>query len=240
MSSENVPMKRFAIYAAPRESSPWWQIWSEWLGRDAGTLTSMSPPSIPGIDPIVMRSLLKEPSRYGLHATIKAPFRLNLNVDLDELKSRTQEIALQYEPFELDLSLERLKNFFALTPVRDVHLINQLAKHVVRDLDRFRLPLNEQDIAKRRLLGLSPHEDQMLLKWGYPYVMESFRFHISLTGRLDMLDEGEENKVREAILKRLESLSKHPFIMDSLCLFEEPSSGADFLMTQRFLFNKAS
>ncbi len=240
MSSENVSVKRFAVYAAPRQSSPWWQIWSEWLGRDAGTLSSMNPPTIPGINPIVMKSLLKEPARYGLHATLKAPFRLNLDVDLDELKIRIQEIALQYEPFELDLGLERLRNFYALTPLRDDPRINQLANHVVSELDQFRLPLSEQDIAKRRLLGLSPLEDKMLLKWGYPFVMESFRFHISLTGRLDELSEEEESQVREAILRRLESLSKHPFVMDSLCLFEEPSSGADFLITQRFLFNKAS
>ena len=136
----------------------------------------------------------------------------------------------------MDLGLERLKNFFALTPTGDAHQINQLADEVVRKLDEFRFPLNERDIAKRRLAGLSAKEDQMLLDWGYPYVLDCFRFHISLTGHLACLDALSQKNVEHEILWRLERLRSTPFVVDSLCVFEEPEPGADFFLNERFYF----
>ena len=228
--------KRFAIYFAPNETSPWWTTWSEWLGRDAKSQRVFPPIAIEGIDPLNFESLIKDPCRYGLHATIKAPFKLNGETSIDELKSKLKSISVSKRSFVLDLGLERLKNFFALTPTGEAHQINQLADEVVRELDEFRQPLTESDIAKRRLSGLSAREDQMLLDWGYPYVLDCFRFHISLTGHLGFLDALSQKNVEHEILWRLERLSSTPFVIDSLCVFEEPEPGADFFLSERFYF----
>src|SRR5262249_2220033 len=59
-------------------------------------------------------------------------------------------------------------------------------------------PLTDADRARRNPARLTPRQRDYLERWGYPYVMEEFRFHMTLTGRLeanrasplDMLREG--------------------------------------------------
>jgi hypothetical protein len=231
-------MPRYAIYCAPQEDSPWWSIWSQWLGRDAIARQDLIPPKLDGIDPLVFKALTKDPCRYGLHATIKAPFHLNEQVSFEDMRAKIKELAQVHSPFLLELGFQQLNHFYALTPVGDHQTINQLAFEVVRELDVFRRPLSEKDLAKRRSSGLTAKEDEMLLKWGYPFVAECFRFHLSLTGHLNGVSEQIQHHLRAEILARLEVLKHAPFVVDSLCLFEEPEAGADFFMLERFSFKK--
>lgn len=229
-------MKRYAIYYAPQVSSPWWSTWSEWLGRDASSGVLKATPLIDGLDQDVFNALVKEPARYGLHATIKAPFKLGLGIEIENVSQRLQGISQQQKAFELKLKLEKFRNFYALTPIGDVNYIQELANQVVIDMDDFRLSLTEEELNKRRLNGLSPLEDQMLIKWGYPYVLDCFRFHISLSGHLEGLDTRYQELIENAIEQRLQVLSEIPLMFDSLCLFEEPNIGADFYLKERFTF----
>ncbi len=230
-------MPRYAIYCAPQEDTPWWSIWSQWLGRDAKARQVLIPPKLVGIDPLVFKALTKDPCRYGLHATIKAPYHLNAQVSFEDMRGKIKELAQVQKPFVLELGFEQLNHFYALTPVGDPQTINQLAFEVVRELDAFRMPLNEKDLARRRSSGLTAKEDEMLLTWGYPFVAECFRFHLSLTGDLKGVDEQTQQLLRSEILTRLDELQHTPFVVDSLCLFEEPEAGADFFMLERFSFN---
>jgi Protein of unknown function (DUF1045) len=239
LTPKNQALKRYAVYSAPRPDSLWWTLWSQWLGRDAITQQSIPLPELEGVEPQVLKSLVKDPARYGLHATLKAPFVLQAHHSLDDLRAQVQAIASNAEPFALELKLEKLNHFFALTPTGSTDSINRLAKEVVSRLDPLRASLTEEDLKRRRLsplTPLTPREDELLVQWGYPYVMECFRFHLSLTGPLTALDASVEGLIQKALSERLLQLKSRPYEVDSLCLFEEAHPGAAFSLIERFDF----
>jgi uncharacterized protein DUF1045 len=51
--------------------------------------------------------------------------------------------------------------------------------------DRFRRPLTSHEREQRLGAGLSERQIENLDRWGYPYVFEHFRFHLTLTGPID-------------------------------------------------------
>ena len=59
-------------------------------------------------------------------------------------------------------------------------------------------------------------------RWGYPYVMEEFRFHLTLTGRLD---EATAERVETALRPVMAPLLPVPFTVSSFCLFGEAADG---------------
>ncbi|TKA95193.1 DUF1045 domain-containing protein, partial [Cereibacter changlensis] len=78
------------------------------------------------------------------------------------------------------------------------------------------------EIARRRPERLSPRQRGYLADWGYPYVMEEFRFHLTLTGDLP---EAEAAQVEAVLAPVLAPLLPRPFRIGSLCLFGEAADG---------------
>jgi hypothetical protein len=54
------------------------------------------------------------------------------------------------------------------------------------------LPLTEEELTRRRKAELTPEQDKLLVDWGYPWVLDEFNFHFSLTGSLDSVDAKTE------------------------------------------------
>ncbi|MBL6430372.1 MAG: DUF1045 domain-containing protein [Alphaproteobacteria bacterium] len=86
------------------------------------------------------------------------------------------------------LGLENLRGFLALTFARPTPELDALAAEIVRDFDGFRAPMSPEDRARRQPERLEEALRRNLDTWGYPYVMEAFRFHMTLTERLDAAD----------------------------------------------------
>jgi len=103
----------------------------------------------------------------------------------------------------------------------------------VRDLDGFRAPLGEAEIARRRGAGLTPAQEACLRDWGYPYVMDHFRFHITLTGKLPRTAHGPTRAVLERALR---PLLPTPFVIDGLSLAGEDTAGR-FHLLHRYPFS---
>ena len=82
------------------------------------------------------------------------------------------------------LSLARLDGFFALVPGAEAADLYALADDVVTGFDGFRAPATEAEIARRNPAALTSRQRELLDAWGYPYVLDEFRFHLTLTDRI--------------------------------------------------------
>lgn len=213
--------KRYAIYLAP-EPGPLADFGAAWLGWDAATGTGVPHPDVAGLTLPIDR-ITATPRKYGFHGTIKPPFRLAEGQDIAALHAAATELARNTAPITLDgLVLSRLGRFLALTPAGDAAPLAALAATFVQELDGFRAPLSDAEIAKRNPARLSPAQRALLDRWGYPYVLGEFRFHLTLTGPLDHADAAA---TEIALAPLLQPLIAGPFAVNSLCLFGEAADG---------------
>ncbi|WP_425040658.1 DUF1045 domain-containing protein [Primorskyibacter sp. S187A] len=170
---------RYGIYFVPQDTALA-AFGARWLGWD---ITSGAPArqyDLPELAQITTR-----PRTYGFHATLKAPFRLVPGADEAALRDTLEHVARRHGRIVTDgLELTTLGRFLALTLRGDVSAVQALAADCVRAFDPFRAPLTEAELDRRRGKGLPPYKAAMLEQWGYPHVMEAFRFHMTLTDRL--------------------------------------------------------
>lgn len=227
---------RYAVYFAPPPGSAWWEAGSRWLGRNAATDTPLEQPRLDGLAPEPLRQLTADPRRYGWHATLKAPFVQGEDVGLDDLREALQALAATFTAFDIPaLQVRKLGGFLALCPEGNKDAINAVASACVTQLDKLAAPLSSDELERRRRKGsLSTQEDALLVRWGYPYVLERYRFHLSLTGNLEDVDDGTVQRLEQAAQAWFDELPPCPF--DGLSLFAEPTKGADFVFVERWEF----
>lgn len=226
---------RVAIYYAPDPGSDWWSAGTHWLGRCAASNRPMTQPQIRAVPPAELRRLTAEPRRYGWHATLKAPFQLASGVGLDQLCSAVMKFCRGRSPVELaPLRVSRMDNFLALRPLRSSPALERLAADCVQQLHALAAPLGESELARRRKAGLTQEQDALLMKWGYPWVMQHFRFHLSLTGPLNDVSASAVDALQEAAIAQFHGLPA--CTVDRLSVFVEPVPKGDFLLYEQFEF----
>jgi putative phosphonate metabolism protein len=231
--SHSTRSHRYAIYFAPHEDSELHQLASRWLGRDAST-GELEEPNLPAsISRDAWRAATEDPRRYGFHATLKPPFQLVNGASTEALKASLEKIADEHTAFTLPpLTLGALGHFLALILSAPSPSLHQLADDCVRDLDCLRASSDASDLAKRMRPSHSVAEQQNLIRWGYPYVLDTWKFHMTLT---NSLQPKELELFRDHLAQRFAELCQQPMRCDSICLFEEPAPGAPLLLTARFL-----
>ncbi|WP_170761488.1 DUF1045 domain-containing protein [Ruegeria lacuscaerulensis] len=211
---------RYAIYFAPPAGAEWAKFATNWLGWDMETGQEVPHPAIEGID---VASVTDVPRKYGLHATMKPPFQLRSGQTIDALTEACARFAETQAPVTLDgLEVARLGRFLALRPLGDEAALNALAAACVRALDSFRARVTDAELDRRRAAGLSAEQNANLAQWGYPFVMEAFRFHITLSGKLD---KATLATVQSALQSRLAHLLPTPFRIHDLALMGEAEDG---------------
>ncbi|MDZ4095833.1 MAG: DUF1045 domain-containing protein [Paracoccaceae bacterium] len=219
-------MKRFAVYYAP-PPGPLADLGAHWLGRDPATGATLPHPTLPGL-PRPVADLTRTPRKYGLHGTFKPPFRLADGQTPQTLHVACADLASRLAPVEMaGLALTRLGGFLALTPLGDVAALAALSAAVVQGLEAWRAPLTPAEIARRRPERLTPRQRALLDLWGYPYVMEEFRFHLTLT---DDLPEAEAAVTARILAAHLTPALPAPFAVRSICLFGETAEGLFHLL----------
>ena len=210
---------RAAIYCTPAPDSPLARLGADWLGRDAFTGVAIRPADA-ARDPLVA-----EPARYGFHATLRAPFRLRPSVDLAALTDRLGALCAGREAPTIDrLVLERLGDFFALVPAVPEPGIAALETEVLEAFEPYRAPLAPDEVARRRPERLTERQRRSLDRWGYPFVRDDFRFHMTLTGPVP----GPAEALRAGLARHFATVLDRPLPLDGLGLFVEPAPGAPF------------
>ena len=212
-------MQRFAIYFTPSPESALAQAAAAWLGRDMYHKEMYPLPEIPGLTEERVQTLLQSPRHYGFHATLKPPFRLKPGCSPVMLEKRLEAFAASASAFILPpLRIELMSRFFCLRLEEPPKLI-AMAANIVQAFDDLRQEPDAAELQKRRAAGLSANQEAMLQAWGYPYVLDEYRFHLTLTGRVQ--DQTEQEVLAAELAKRFPAplLERLPF--DSLALFVE-------------------
>jgi len=223
---------RYAVYFAPHPGTLAWLAGSHWLGRCAALLQPLQQLDIHGVAKEDLERLTAAPRRYGWHATLKAPFALAPGVDWLTLQHAVHTLAGSLRAFDMPpMQVERIDDFLALVPMAG-HAANSdlqaVAAACATQLQPLAAPLSAQALARRRAAGLTPRQDELLQQWGYPFVLEEFRFHLSLTGPLAGADADTVALVLDAAEQFFADLP--PLRFNSLALFAEPTPGADFVL----------
>lgn len=223
---------RYALYAAPDINSQLHRWAAGWLGWDPAARAAVAPRAVPGIEPARQEAMTRDARRYGFHATLKAPFRLREGTAAAQLLEALDGFAARTAPVVLPaLRLADLHGFLALRPDPQTEALDALAAACVREFDRFRAPPGEAELAKRHAAGLSPRQQALLAEWGYPYVMDEFRLHFTLTARLDA---AEKPVAMAALAQAVAPFTGTPFAIDAVYLFVQPAPDAPFCIDTRF------
>jgi putative phosphonate metabolism protein len=218
---------RYAIYYAAEPDDALMGLGATWLGRDANRSSTTRQPDVPGIDPERMAELTADPRRYGFHGTLKAPFALKSEASEADILAACAEFASRIAPFELKgLSVNRLGKFLALTPIAEEPDLAAFAEACVRHFEPLRAPLSEADLERRRRSGLTEKLDGYLTRWGYPYIFDEFRFHMTLSNKLE--SEADATALESAAKMHFRSVVNQPRRCATFGLYTEAERGAPF------------
>jgi putative phosphonate metabolism protein len=223
---------RYAIYYAPEPGSEIDRFGAHLLGYDAYAgddlrfsdgITQTAPD---------WRDLTRDPRKYGFHATLKPPLSLAPGKTEAELFAACESFADTPRPIPVIAPVvDSISGFIAVVPGEPAPELVRLAADCTTEFDSFRAPLTPEDRARRNPSDLTPRQRKHLDRWGYPYVMEEFRFHMTLTGRLNA-------ERREPILtmlrNRFSAIGLKTLAIDSIAVFRQENADARFRIVKHW------
>ncbi|MBU3908802.1 MAG: DUF1045 domain-containing protein [Gammaproteobacteria bacterium] len=226
------------MYFSPAASHPLWALGNRWLGRDPDTGDVLIQPGVPGFTPVEVATFTAAPRRYGLHATLKAPFRLAEVCKESDLAGRLTEFSSARQSFDLPLlEVTVLDGFIALQMRQPSAELHALADACVTEFDDFRAPPDAAELARRRPETLGAKARMHIANWGYPHVFEDFRFHITL---FQVTTPDLRARLLPWLVDHFSSALLQPCRVDGLALYVEPFPQAPFRLVRRFPFAGSS
>lgn len=215
------PPQRVAVYYAPEREDSLWRLGVTWLGRDPETGEHCRQPDIPDLP-----ALTTSPRRYGFHATLKAP--IHLVGAFDDFLVDARALARRLVPCSLPaLAVRNMDGFVAICPVAPSRALNAFADACVTGLDHHR-QVEDTATQTRRAQGLSASALNHLERWGYPFVLEDWRFHMTLSNGGDAA-----SALLAAARAHFGSALELPRSITSLSIFVETTPGEAFRLASR-------
>ncbi|MGX7741612.1 DUF1045 domain-containing protein [Rhodopseudomonas parapalustris] len=227
---------RYAIYYLPAAGSALAQFGATMLGYDVVTGEDV-PFAAPTAAIEDWRDITAEPRGYGFHATLKAPFGLIGSRSESDLLwacatfAETPRAIPQIAPV-----IRPIGGFLALVPEAPSESLQQLAADCVRDFDEFRAPLSAEDRARRKPERLTPEQVGYLDRWGYPYVMDEFRLHMTLTGSLD---PARHDELLALLRRQFAATGIDRIAIDRIAVLRQDARGARFKSIAQFELRSA-
>lgn len=224
---------RYAIYYMPPPQSALWAFGSRAIGYDAAAGAACALPDHAAYAHPRARDWVKEPARYGFHATLKAPFELQDGTSEDGLLTAARTFAAGHRAVMLDrLILSEVSGrFLALVEAAPHAGLAALADDCVRDFEPFRAPLSAAGLARRLERPMSERRRANLDRWGYHLVFEDFRFHMTLTGALETETLA---RLQVALGELYAAADPRPVAIDAIAVFRQPSRDKPFHVLERF------
>lgn len=232
---------RYAIYIAPESSSALWHFGSAILGYDASTGVNIPHLALENILEEELQTLTIDPRVYGFHATIKAPMRLADGVNEAEFYTALTDFCRTQRAFDIALELTTLTDsagtgfFTCLTPQPACPPLMALERAVVVTFDALRAPLSAEERARRKPEHLTPQQREYFEAYGYPYILDLFRPHFTLTSAYMRQDNKPDPA--PAIAKAFDAqVGEAKMRCDALVIFKQQAAGERFKIVKRFRF----
>ncbi|GGD65763.1 DUF1045 domain-containing protein [Rhizobium anhuiense] len=217
---------RYAICFTPPASDPLSLVAASWLGRNVFSGDMVEPPAVRGLGIHEIAFHTAVPRRYGFHGVLKTPFHLSHEMSEAQLLRDLMRFSGTFVPFQIPrIEVARLGNFYSLLPSIPCEQIQYLASAIVQEFDRFRAPLSEAEIERSDPDGLSATQFANLHRWGSPYVMEEFRFHMPVTGPVNAIDMP---RIEPALQTIFEPVLCEPVTVSNVALMIEEGTGGPF------------
>jgi putative phosphonate metabolism protein len=225
--------ERYALYYAPRTEEDLATAASQWLGITPQGARLRRQPLLSGLSATRLEEITAEPRVYGFHGTLKAPIFLADGITERDFVDAVGAFAAGLRTVTVpSMQLAEIGSFLAMVPVGRCPELQDLADRCVVEFDEFRRPADDAELARRRAGGLSPRQDDLLQRWGYPYVLEEWRFHLTLTGRIE--DAAERAAVMAILRKRFAGFVDRALQVRDLCIFRQSAPGRPFSVLARF------
>ena len=237
-AAEMTGFPRHAIYYAAAAGSDLDRFGARLLGYDA--LTGEELPFPNGIVQSMLdwHDLTSDPRKYGFHATLKPPMMLAQGKSEVELLRTCETFAATPRPIPtIRPVVDAISGFVAVVPAEPSGELERLATDCVREFDCFRAPLTPEDRARRNPSALTARQRDHLDRWGYPYVMEEFRFHMTLTGRLDA---ARRAPVLAMLRQRFAGLGVTTLAIDRIAVFRQDGANSRFRIVDQFVLAPTS
>jgi putative phosphonate metabolism protein len=216
--------RRYAIYFAPSPGSALESFGRRWFEERESAAAL-------GLDPTDFHEITETARHYGFHATLKPPFRLREGRTLQALLESAQRFAEARTAFVAPpLTPASLGRFIALRPTEPSPVLDRLASDCVREFDGFRCSPGETELARRRQAGLSARQESLLALWGYPYVQDEFRFHMTLTGPLE---ETKQTRLLTVLRDACADVAREPLTVDAVSIFVQEDRARPFRALKR-------
>jgi hypothetical protein len=225
-------LSRYAIYFVPAAETEFFRFGSAVLGYDCYTGGSVERPPSLDADPDLWGRLTAEPRRYGFHATLKAPFHLSPSCTEAQLVSALHSFAgLGHAVLSLTPAVRMLSGFAAIVPEAGSAAIEELAARCTTIFDAFRAPMSAQERARRVASGLSQSQIENLDRWGYPYLFSDFRFHMTLTSKVDL---DQRDHILAALQKALNRACKgRTLAIERISLMRQNDAASSFRVIEQ-------
>ncbi len=221
---------RYAIYYTPPPFSALARFGAGIIGYDCFDAADVAQARLDGIDPNIHKLMTIDPRRYGFHATIVAPFYLRGHSE-DELVTAASVHATKTAPVHIGrLMLAAIGDFIALVPAEANPRVSQFAAGCLEAFDAYRAPLSAADRERRLKSGLTRHQIELMDRWGYPYVLDEYRFHMTLTGALP---DRVRNEFRLALNQAFAERASDSLELDAISVMRQDDAGARFHVLRR-------
>ena len=217
---------RYAVYFVPAADSELYRFGSAVLQYDCYTGHAVRPPREFDDQAEEWRKATEEPRRYGFHATLKAPFYLAPSSSEAQLVSALHSFAaIGRMVATIQPVVTTLSGFTAIVPDHASPAVNALAADCTTIFDAFRAAMSPQERARRLASGLNQSQIENLDRWGYPYLFADFRFHMTLTGKIEIERRQQTVSVlRDAFQRTCDG----PIAIDRLALAKQDTPAAAF------------
>jgi hypothetical protein len=216
---------RYGIYYVPARGAPLAEFGSAILGYELEGGTERERLNVPGLAAGELARLTRRARRYGFHATLKAPFALVPDRSRADVLKLAADIADRCHAVAISgLQVAMLGDFVALTLQRACPELNALAAAFVEGLDPLRA-VQARDAVKWSAAKLSNRQSELLDAWGYPYVFDQYRFHMTLT---DPIPAQVAGAIGDALRRAATGVVGKPLSIDAVMVVEETAPTAPF------------